>query len=440
MDTVSNRMAKSILLVLCCLSLSTFGQIAEKDAPKLFKKSIIHEFRIEISGDPVPQLLRGMENYKADKGESYVKAEVLVDNVQYSTAGVRYKGQSSFDFTPGKKKSLKVEFDRFGDGKKHKGYKIVNLLNSFRDPTFLREMLYLDMLHAMGVPAPQAAYAKVYINDDYLGLYVMTEQVDDDFCDRAFGNDEGNLYKGQPRPHLVWEGSRRKNYKSAYTIKEQGSDEYYTDLVELIAAMDGPQGKNIPDYEYIMRLESVLNTQDMLKTWAVNNFTMNIDAYNMYYHHNFYLYNNPFTSKWEWINYDGNNAFGAWNAKYNMKELIELSATYSVIHKYPKSLQTKMFSIPYYKRLYLDQYFIMVQWFEYDEWEKQAMEYVKLIENAVFSDAEKSSSNEDFVKCRTNHKGDLLDPGAYIPGIFPFMRARYEAIKAELMREGYEFE
>lgn len=433
-------MQKYIYLLVFNIGLGLIGfaqGITEDEAPKLFKQMVVHEFRIEVKGDAHTILTNTFEDEALDK--PYTEAMVVVDGVQYPKAGVRYKGQSSYDFTPGRKKSLKIEFDQFADkSEKHKGYDKINLLNNFKDPTMLREILYLDMLRKAGVPAPKAAFAKVYLNGEYLGIYTMTEQINDDFCDRVFGNDDGNLYKGQPRPSLEWKGEELRAYKSAYMLKEKGDREEWSDLVELVMAIDNPVGAPMSDQEFVDRLEGILNTKDMLKTWAVNNFFMNIDAYNMFYQHNFYLYNNPMTSKWEWINYDGNYTFASWNPRYSLEQCTSLDILYNN-EQYPNSLVSKMFASPFYKKMYLDQYYAMVQWFQYGKWKKRVEKYAALIQEDVYADKHKATSNEDFNKGRSLHKGDILDPGAYIPGIYPFIEARLVSVRQQLTDLGYKF-
>ena len=289
----------------------------------------------------------------------------------------------------------------------------------------------------MGLPAPLTAFAKVYVNGEYFGLYSITEQLDDEFCERVFGNSDGNLYKGQPSPSMIWLDENRVSYLRSYMPKEQGGQEYFTDLVELLATIDDPQGREIPEIEYIHRLEGLLNTKDVLKAWAVNNFLMNIDAYNMFYQHNFYMYNNPYSGKWEWISYDGNYALATWNPKYPLQTLIDFPILYANTEKYPESLVEKMLTIPYYKRMYLDQYYIMVQWFKLGDWKQEVEAYASLIRDAVYEDKNKETTTNNFEKGRDQHIGDTLDPGAFVPGLYPFMEERLKSVREQLTKQGY---
>lgn len=49
----------------------------------------------------------------------------------------------------------------------------------------------------LGLLAPRTSYAKVYINEQYWGLYMLVESVDKTFLKDHFGSkgNDGNLYK-----------------------------------------------------------------------------------------------------------------------------------------------------------------------------------------------------------------------------------------------------
>jgi hypothetical protein len=51
------------------------------------------------------------------------------------------------------------------------------------------------MMDYIGVDTPLYSYAAIYINGEYFGLYLMVEAPEEDFLDRVYGADYGELYK-----------------------------------------------------------------------------------------------------------------------------------------------------------------------------------------------------------------------------------------------------
>jgi hypothetical protein len=47
---------------------------------------------------------------------------------------------------------------------------------------------------SLGVPAPREAHTRLYVNNEYVGLYTIVEWVDEDFLQKNFGEHAGRLY------------------------------------------------------------------------------------------------------------------------------------------------------------------------------------------------------------------------------------------------------
>jgi hypothetical protein len=102
-------------------------------------------------------------------------ATLTVDNRLYQQVGVRFRGTSSYFATgPSQKKSFNLTMDSFLPGQTLMGYDSLNLSNSFNDPTFMREVLSYQILRQY-MPAPQASFIKLYINNEYWGVYINVQ-------------------------------------------------------------------------------------------------------------------------------------------------------------------------------------------------------------------------------------------------------------------------
>lgn len=71
-------------------------------------------------------------------------------------------------------------------GRKYEGVEKLNLLGMHNDPTMVREKLYFDTYNAMGMPQRRSNFVRVYLNDDYYGLYTNMEQIDEVFLKNRF--------------------------------------------------------------------------------------------------------------------------------------------------------------------------------------------------------------------------------------------------------------
>src|SRR6185295_658120 len=95
----------------------------------------------------------------------------------------------------GIKPGLGIGFDDFVPSQKFLSLKSVVLRNSVQDPTMIHERVSMEVFARMGLPSLREAHAKVYVNGNYVGLYLMVEPVDARFLTSHFGESSGYLFK-----------------------------------------------------------------------------------------------------------------------------------------------------------------------------------------------------------------------------------------------------
>jgi len=397
---------------------------------KLFDDSRIHTIHLFFNQK---NYWDSLMIYKAlrdtDEVTKYLMCNVIIDSTAVYAIGLRFKGESSFD-TKSKKKSFKLSLNQFNQKQDYDKIKNLNLNNNFKDPTMMREKLILDFMRQQGLPAPRCAYAKVYVDNVYYGLYLMVEEIDKTFLNENFGNDTGNLYIGEPAAYLIYISEKKNDYIRKYRKKSNFEEDDWADLIGLIFAMNG-YGKS---ENYSENLDKVFNVESCLKTWAINNLFVNPDAYNMLYRHNFYLYHNSETGKFEWISYDYNFGFAAWNPRYKLEQIQNFDILYvdepQKEHAFAMNLLKNNDN---YKNRYLE---IMTELVEKDfasgKLEPKIDSTANLIRKEVYADTMKFSSNEDFEKNLFEDLGDVSDPGAFVPGLKPFIIKRRESVLKQL--------
>ena len=221
--------------------------------------------------------------------------------------GFRLRGNTS---RYSQKKSFKVSFNTFEAGRKYYGLEKMNLNGEHNDPTITRAKVCWDLLRSFNLPAPRSNHVQVYINQNYYGLYISVEHIDEAFAKSRFGDNEGNLFKCLWPADLNYLGSNPDLYKfegggrRTYDLITNKTEDDYADIANFIGILN-----NTPLNELPCKLEAVFNVQDYLKFMAFDVMMANWDGY-IFNKNNFYLYHNTKTNRFEYVPYDLDNTFG----------------------------------------------------------------------------------------------------------------------------------
>ncbi|NOU60673.1 CotH kinase family protein [Marinifilum caeruleilacunae] len=429
-------MRKVVLISICiAMFLPVLLATGKEDKGKsmagseLFGEDKVHEIRISfLQCSAWDSLVNHKEMRDSMRKKRYLQGNVEVNGKKYYSCGVRIKGESSYDYYPGRKKSIKINFGEFVKKQKLDGLKTINLNNAFKDPSFMREKLYLDFMRSEGLPVPRAAYANVYVNGELFGLYVLVEEINKGFVQRNFGNKTGAFFKGEPKATLLYQGEERSKYARAYKLKSKDENHYH-ELMDLIKTLDRSVKMDEDAQEHF---QQIFNVPECLKIFAITSLFMNIDAMNLLYRHNYYLYKNTHDNRFEWIPYDGNYAFCAFSPVFTMDEAENLSVFF-LNDRYENTLMKTLFGIKKYRDFY-SKYIgeLLESKFTDDAMSAEIDRLSLMIRKFVYQDSMKMYSNADFEKNLHSHLGDENDPGAFVPGLKKFTHKRIKAVKKEL--------
>ncbi|GIV27412.1 MAG: hypothetical protein KatS3mg027_1226 [Bacteroidia bacterium] len=411
-------MQKNFLL---CLIISQ-SLWAQNPGDNLFLSPTVHTVKIYFSQ---PGWYDSLIAYKPL--DIKMLGNVEIDGYYIDSVGIQFKGNSSFN-VPGKKKSWKIDFNEFVSGQKFDGLKAINLNNGFKDPTFLREKITLDFCQKNGIPAPRCSYANVYVNDTLWGFYMMVEQVDKTFLKNWFPENEGNLFKGDPQGSLQWYGSSPSSYYPKYELKTNETANDWTDLVHLIDVIN-----NKPSAQFYDSLESVLNTSNAIKAWAFDNLFANLDSYRGS-GHNYYIYHNLQTNKFEWIEWDVNEAFGNFNMGMSVSQLENLSIFYIPSPPSSRPLTNKMLQNTIYKTDYINTLCQFVSTnFDTTYLYRKIDSLANVIRPYVYADPQKFYTNSQF---ETNIHSNITVGSFNIPGLKSFILNRRNSVVSQLAMNG----
>jgi spore coat protein H len=408
-----------LLVTLVSLSLLSFSQNTKGDV--FFGSATIHTINLNFAQTGYWDSL--VANYTADV---YMSCNMIIDGTPLNTSGVKFKGNSSYN-NPSQKKSFKLDFNEYVNGQNYDGLKKLNLNNGFKDPTFLREKLMLDFLNRAGIAAPRCTYAKVYINNTYWGLYMAVEEIDKIFLDDEFFDDKGNLFKGDPNGDLKWLGSSVNTYTAKYELKTNETQNNWTDLVYLIDKINNSPG-NLPD-----SLNKILQVTPFLKAWAASNMFANLDSY-IGSGHNYFIYHDSITNKFNWITWDVNEAFGNFNQGMTVTQIETMALNYTGGGAGNRPLCNKIIANPTLYNSYINEVcYLTGTHFLQSYWFPRIDSLVNVIKADVYADPNKFFTNAQFDANIDTTIVVVGNPGgSNIPGIKSFFNRRRVSLVSQL--------
>jgi len=274
----------------------------------LFDEDSLREIHLEFYDSDYHSIL--VDSWFYDP--SYrIPAKLTLNGMIYDSVGVRYKGNSTFCL-PNDNSSPKVPYNidinYFIGEQRLLGYKKIKLANAWMDPTFVKQIVSSN-IYRRYLPTGESNLVKLYSQGNYVGLYVNDESINKQFLEKHFDEKSGPLFKcdnidrfcdtanapSAMPPNLYYMGDDTTLYYNSYDMK---SDDGWEELVNLIKTI-------ALDFENI---DSVLNVDRTLWAFAANQVISNLDCYNTYYVHNYYLYQTK-DGLFQMIPWDLDNSF-----------------------------------------------------------------------------------------------------------------------------------
>lgn len=434
------------------LNALAFLLLSAQDLPvehPLFAGDTVHEMRIYFTQPDWYERLRANFEGKADP--DYMEARFVWGDVDMERAGVRFKGNSSYRTYPTQKKSFKIKTNEYIKGRRIQNIDTLNLNNAFKDPSMVREKVYYEMARAAGLKASRVNYAALYINDEYWGLYFLTEDVDGEFLENHLGKGEdGNLYKGDPQGTLQWRGLDKAPYKQAFEKENNEAADDWSDLIRLIDVLN-----NTPLLQLRERLEPLLDVDSALTLLALDIVTANLDSY-IGSGHNYYLYRQKSDGRFRLMPWDPNEAFGSFDMGIPMQDLQRLPLFFTPRPMQapggpplppnamaPRPLAQKLWEVPEYRERYLAKVREIADGSANPDALLERMTALRtMIEPWVELETRSMFTLDQFRRALTEHiqtgsatpppPGTPPVPRFLIPGLEPFLRGRAGSIREQL--------
>jgi hypothetical protein len=300
----------SLLLVVAAivswLSRPSLAQ-APDPADAFFNDSVVHEIRLSVNTKDLALL----KEHWQDK--TYYPADFRWNNQVVRNVGIRSRGQGS---RRPNKLSLRVDMNRYTDGQTFLGLRSFILRNTSQDPSYMRERLAMFFFRRLGIPAVREAHARVFINNQYTGLFTIVESPDTDYLRKNLSENTGRLYEYHFDNETVNAGA------SPFVFQFLGSDpKLYVPLpFQPQTFEDDPQGdviarwtqavSDVGNPDWRTNVSSFVDLPLFIRHLAIENFLAEEDGLTGDYGpNNFYLYRFTNTTRFQFLPWDKSNAF-----------------------------------------------------------------------------------------------------------------------------------
>jgi spore coat protein H len=248
----------------------------------------------------------------------YVRATLRIEDWTFRDVAVRYKGNGSYlraTRAGSDKISLKVDLNKHVKGQKLAGLTTLNFQNNITDVGWMNEVLAYRLYRDAGALAPRTTYARVYLAVEgqrearYLGLYSISENVDENFFEERFGTRKGAILKPSTQELFTDWGPDWSAYNQSYDPKTDLTETQKQRVIALGRLVSGAS-----DAEFAATIGDYVDLDDFARYFAVLVWLANHDSL-LQNGQNFYTYLHPDTNRMHFIAWDQDFSFG--NARNN---------------------------------------------------------------------------------------------------------------------------
>jgi len=225
--------------------------------------------------------LNGLHPHSQEYQKGYIRFE---DN--FFETDLRYRGDNQWHYLyPKKSWRVKLKKDELVSMTRK-----FNLVNP-KTKDQMQNKLVNDMAKKMGLIAPKSELVRVYVNNQYSGIYEYLSQVDESFI-REIGRLPSDIYVGET-PHIgvLWEDMKWWEKQSVLDSEEPENIENFEQLLKIVN----------DDTQTLDQLSEILDVDKFLSYYALSQVFGVLRFDN---HHNHRYYFDPSTGKFEPIVWD----------------------------------------------------------------------------------------------------------------------------------------
>lgn len=185
------RAAVSILTATLCAATALFVAppavpVHAQTAADLFNRDVVHDVRVTIHPKDLASLRATFQL------NTWYPVTLDWGPMRVRDVAARSRGLGSRNPV---KLGIELDFDRWVKGRRVLGLSSLVLDNLWQDKSLVREPLALAMFERAGIAASRVSFARLFLNNEFQGLYALVEPIDTEFLGRAFQDPGGYLYE-----------------------------------------------------------------------------------------------------------------------------------------------------------------------------------------------------------------------------------------------------
>ena len=395
------------------LLLFTNLTIAFAQGENLFDDTILHTIHFN-----------NVDTTLIDGSKLYQPVQMIFDNAMVDSIGLREKGNISNN-VPHLKVPFKIKTNKYVSGREYDGIREFTLHNNFQDPSMMREKITYDICEQLGLFSLRTAYARVYIDGIYWGLYTIVEGKDEMYKQR-FDNRDADAIESLDFGDMCFISNNPDDYNYAvaglpyYQLDNGDEGRAFARFATMIDIAN-----HTADPQYISTVSQHLNLSHFFTYQAINVYLMNMDSYIAFRGNQIYMYDDT-TNIFQVIPWDFNASLGLWDTNNSSP------ASYPLIPTVISSgcIAGRLNTVPELEEYYLETMCTLTEICApavinpvIDGWKTQ-------ISQAVYDDTRKTFTNQDF--------DQALETGYFqhnfenVPALKTFFAERFDVISQEL--------
>lgn len=260
--------------------------VRAESAADLFNPAVVQRIDLDLHSADWAQLRQDFQT------NTYYPADFSWNGMKVYNTGIRSHGVAS---RSGQKPALKVDFNHYASGQTFLGLKAIVLKNLAQDASGIHEGVAMWFMSRFGIPAPREAFATLFVNGEYAGLYGLTEYIDQTMVSRAFSDGDGSqndvyLYEFKKAAEwgLNYLGSDLDAYRPFFDPKTHESssvETLYRPIENLVRAIN----ESAPE-DLATKVGPLLDLNELVRYVALQNFISEQDGFTgRWGTNNFYL-------------------------------------------------------------------------------------------------------------------------------------------------------
>ena len=313
-----------IAIVLATLGIWTCSsRLLAQTQDDLFNGDILHEVRLYMA----PQDLDTFKqtNFECQRQETAALAGEFVSplpriicwfpvefhwkfngrDITLPEVGIESHGRGSRNNI---KPSFKIDFSRYESRLNFLGLRYLVLRANPQDASQMHERVSMSFFRQLGIPASRDVHTRLYINDQYAGVYTIVEDVDPAFLQQRFGQNAGYLYSYEwTFPWAFNDLGLASSHYSPLPLKPENNLTHFdpSPIPYMVQTIN-----QAPDAQFSAAVSSYLDLNAMFREIAAEAFINEEDGIiGAFALNNFFLYRFENTVLYTVIPWDKSNTF-----------------------------------------------------------------------------------------------------------------------------------